>query len=414
PGAVNTISPINIPGNSTGYFTWTYSATGEGEVTFTGRASGTDQVSGAAINSANTDTTVTITGPSASLAAEMSIKALSSPVAYGQRITVILSVTNMGIADARAVSVTAMNLTGAPVVTLVSGPSVADRIGAYNQAAYFTWIYDVGGTSGTLNMAAVISGMNDGTSVVVSASDDADLIVSPSGADFEAQLSANVSTIGLGEVITVVMTVSNVGQQSALAVLPFTNPTDPLSVTPTVAGTGNAVCVSGPVPLSETSVADGSSVSFTWTFSATAGGNITFNGGLYWTYNDPIAGIVTRNMQFSSAEVSIQYGVSSAGTGDRMVLSANSINPLAGETVDVIFSVAQPADSASILVYNVAGQKVRTIVSTSAVVPDITYTQLLSWDGRADDGMFVTTGIYYIKLKAGSYESIRTVAVIKK
>jgi flagellar hook assembly protein FlgD len=110
-------------------------------------------------------------------------------------------------------------------------------------------------------------------------------------------------------------------------------------------------------------------------------------------------------------QMSLIYSLES---GDTAALSANQFNPLLGQRVDVVFSVAQGSSYARLLIYNVAGQKVRTVESSSAVVPDITYTQLLFWDGRADDGMFVTTGIYYIKLVTENFEAVKMIAVIKK
>jgi flagellar hook assembly protein FlgD len=97
-----------------------------------------------------------------------------------------------------------------------------------------------------------------------------------------------------------------------------------------------------------------------------------------------------------------------------MALSVNQFDPGKGETVAVIFSVKQAANSAELMIFNVAGQKIRTITSGTPVIPGIIYTQLLYWDGKADDGMLVTSGIYYIKLKAGSYQVVKMVAVIKK
>jgi hypothetical protein len=243
------------------------------------------------------------------------------------------------------------------------------------------------------------------------------IVISPAGADFTASLTTDVTTIGLNNIITVILTATNVGQQDAIIALPRTAPAIPQSVTPTVSGAGNAIIVpltGGPAPLEYATVTQNSVISFTWTFSAVAGGNVTFNSGLYWTYNDPIVGLQNKNLPVSSGVVSIQYGVAQPGAGDHCYLSANQFNPALGQRVDVVFSVANAASSSSLTIFNVAGQKVRTITSSSPVAPDIRYTQLLYWDGKADDGKLVTTGIYYIKLKAGSYEAVKMVAVIKQ
>jgi hypothetical protein len=417
PGGVNTVDPINvIPGNSARDFTWTYSATAEGEITFTGSASGSDSVSGAALTTLPTDTTVIITAPSASLVSAMSLIAPTNPVSYGATVRVVLSVTNTGIANAVNINPGLMTITsiGGATVTPVSSPSALALLGV-NASAHFTWTYTVDNTAGTINFSATVNGQNESNLAPLSSTSNTDMIISPAGADFTMSLIASAPAVALNEVITVMLTMTNSGQQSAELVLPLVNPANASSFVPVATGTGSVVLLSGPTPLTyAANIAVGANITFVWTFSATAGGNVVFNSGAVWNYIDPIAGMTLRNSQVASNTVAIQFGQSSIGSGDRAVLSVNQFNPAAGETVDVIFSVAQGAPSASLMIFNVAGQRVRTIVSSQAVVPDITYTQLLYWDGRADDGMLVTSGIYYIKLKAGSYEAIKMVAVIKQ
>ncbi|HNZ29866.1 MAG TPA: FlgD immunoglobulin-like domain containing protein [Candidatus Goldiibacteriota bacterium] len=96
-----------------------------------------------------------------------------------------------------------------------------------------------------------------------------------------------------------------------------------------------------------------------------------------------------------------------------MYFTANSFNPQAGQTVGIIFSVNADSNTADLMIFNVAGERVRSM-SLGPVSSGILYSQLAVWDGRADDGKLVTTGMYYIKLRAGSYEVIKPVAVIKK
>jgi hypothetical protein len=275
------------------------------------------------------------------------------------------------------------------------------------------WVFEAD-AAGIFSVTITARGTNAGSSTTRTVIAEGAIQISPSGADFDVSLAALPATVGIDELITVVMTVSNIGQQDANLVIPANSLSSPNAVTPTVSGTGSAFVVDGPVPLSAVAVAQGQTVSFTWTYSAVAGGDVVFNGGIIWQYDDPLVLSVTKTAQVSSNTVSIQYGVTYPGAGDSTALSVNQFNPAAGERVDVIFSVTAGADSASLLVFNVAGQRVRTITSSQAVVPGIVYTQLLYWDGRADDGMLVTSGIYYIKLKAGAYEAVKMVAVIKQ
>jgi hypothetical protein len=190
----------------------------------------------------------------------------------------------------------------------------------------------------------------------------------------------------------------------------------PNSVSPTVTGSGSALVLTGPQPLSAMNVAPGGVVTFTWTFSATTSGNVTFNISTWWDYFDIYTGTTpTANTSVTSNTVSIQPGFATPGAGNVFALDRNSFNPLAGESVSIIFSVSEDCpNGASVIIFNVAGQRVRTMKYTELISRGITYTQLFVWDGRADDGKLVTTGIYYIKLTAGSFTDIRTVAVIKK
>jgi hypothetical protein len=101
-------------------------------------------------------------------------------------------------------------------------------------------------------------------------------------------------------------------------------------------------------------------------------------------------------------------------TLEPMVLNKNRFNPLTGETVDVIFNLSTQ-ESVTLLIYNAAGDRVRTI-TYNGVQSGILYTQLALWDGKDDYGKYVTNGIYYIKLKSSGtlFKVIKTVAVVKQ
>ena len=62
----------------------------------------------------------------------------------------------------------------------------------------------------------------------------------------------------------------------------------------------------------------------------------------------------------------------------------------------IIFSVNADSNTADLMVFNVAGERVRSM-NLGPVSAGILYSQLAVWDGRADDGKLVTTGMYYIK-----------------
>ncbi|HPD18597.1 MAG TPA: hypothetical protein PLF61_02915, partial [Candidatus Goldiibacteriota bacterium] len=427
PGGITTIEPITIAGNSVGSFTWTYSATQTGEITFTGRAAGIDAISGNPVTSAEDSINITITPPSANLSCQLSYLAIDDPVPLNSTVYLILNVTNYGIADARAVTPVAVPyLTENPVsglVTLTSGPSPSyqDRITAYGGSAAFTWVYNVGNGAGTINFSAYANAMTEGTSMSLSASDDVDMVIRPSGANFAVSISALPDIVSLGQEITVIMTATNRGQTTALNFMPGIKIagqpySQPGSVTPVASGSGNVIAITGPQPVSAMNVAPDGIVTFTWTFSATTSGNVAFNVSTWWDYFDVYSGVTpAANTSVTSNVVSIQPGLATPGAGNVFALDRNKFNPLAGESVKIIFSVTDYCpDGATVMIFNVAGQRVRTMKSTQPISNNITYTQMFSWDGRADDGKLVTTGIYYIKLVAGNYSQTLLVAVVKQ
>jgi hypothetical protein len=62
-----------------------------------------------------------------------------------------------------------------------------------------------------------------------------------------------------------------------------------------------------------------------------------------------------------------------------------------------------------LIVYNVRGQRVKTLLRESKV-PGAYYIQ---WDGRNDNGQKVASGIYLYRLKAGEFVSTRKMVLVK-
>ena len=402
-GAVSASAPQTIAGSSTGYFTWTYSATAAGEMTFSAYASGTDSVSLAPVVSNTDDSTIIITPPSAVLVSSLEVRAAELPVPLGGALTVILTVTNSGIADASAVTVNMFAPDPVGRVTLNSAPSslimASLSVGASQR---FTWTYSVNTDPGMVTFTASVQGTNAGTSVYVNTTSVNAVEIRPAGANLGYELvDASPAVIGIGEVITLVVTVSNIGQVNTDSITP---------VAPLISGTGAVVAVSAPAEMT-VALAPNASASFTWTYSSTAGGNVVFEPGFSWTYTDGV--VITKNSTALSNTVFIQYGTSLPAQRDDMYLSANSFDPKAGESLNVIFTVTQASAYSKMLVYNVAGEKVYES-DFGAVSPGILYTQLAVWNGRASDGMMVTSGMYYIKLKTENFEQVKPVYVIKK
>jgi hypothetical protein len=88
-------------------------------------------------------------------------------------------------------------------------------------------------------------------------------------------------------------------------------------------------------------------------------------------------------------------------------LAQNAPNPFTTGTT-IRFALPQPA-TVDLSVYNVLGEKVRTLVSGPAAAGHGAYT----WDGRNDSGRRVTSGVYFYRLEAGKERSTRKMVILK-
>ena len=92
---------------------------------------------------------------------------------------------------------------------------------------------------------------------------------------------------------------------------------------------------------------------------------------------------------------------------DRFSLVQNYPNPFNPET-NIQYRVAQ-ASQVEIKVYNLMGQLVRTLVDKQQ--PSGNYA--IQWSGHNDAGRLVSSGVYFVKMKAGNFTKIRKMAFVK-
>lgn len=92
---------------------------------------------------------------------------------------------------------------------------------------------------------------------------------------------------------------------------------------------------------------------------------------------------------------------------DTFAVSQNYPNPFNPETV-IAYSVAHQSD-VNLIVYNVLGQKVRTLVSE--LKPAGKYR--IVWDGKDDLGQPVSSGIYLYQISAGQFNDTRKMLILK-
>jgi hypothetical protein len=88
-------------------------------------------------------------------------------------------------------------------------------------------------------------------------------------------------------------------------------------------------------------------------------------------------------------------------------LKGNYPNPFNPETT-ISFSVAE-SGSVELSVYNVKGQKVKTLVSSNVEAG----SHQITWKGNDDRGNLVASGIYFYKLRTGRYTSTKKMILMK-
>jgi hypothetical protein len=88
-------------------------------------------------------------------------------------------------------------------------------------------------------------------------------------------------------------------------------------------------------------------------------------------------------------------------------LNQNYPNPFNPSTT-ITYSVAKPGN-VEISVFNVKGQRVRTLVNGIAVPGQYR----VEWHGRNDAGQFVASGVYFYRLRAPGYNSVKKMVILK-
>lgn len=88
-------------------------------------------------------------------------------------------------------------------------------------------------------------------------------------------------------------------------------------------------------------------------------------------------------------------------------LDQNYPNPFNNETV-IKFGLRRPA-SVTLTIYNILGQKVRTLVEGRLAAG----SQTVSWDGKDDKGNDLSSGIYFYQLRAGEMSETKRLVLLK-
>lgn len=255
--------------------------------------------------------TFDLTLPAAPAVLVSSISAAPVQVSSGQQITVTMTVTNTGGTAVNNVTPSALtiNIRGTASVILLSGPIPASANIPAGNSQNFTWTYlAISGLSGgTVSFTGNASGIDAVTSNPVSSLvTTSNLVIIQVPASINANLTANLRVVNIGQNITVYMIVSNTGQAAANNVIPSV-------LTVNLTGTAAVTYVSGPTPGSD-NIPGGSSRTFTWAYtcdSGETGDTITFSGNA--TGTDANSGNpITSNT--ASVTVTVQIPVGGASS----------------------------------------------------------------------------------------------------
>jgi hypothetical protein len=88
-------------------------------------------------------------------------------------------------------------------------------------------------------------------------------------------------------------------------------------------------------------------------------------------------------------------------------LSQNSPNPF-NPTTTILYNIEESA-KVELIVYNMLGQKVRTLVNSDQDPK----TYRVVWNGQDDHGVQVSSGVYIYRLKAGENVAINKMIFLK-
>ncbi|HPD18594.1 MAG TPA: hypothetical protein PLF61_02900, partial [Candidatus Goldiibacteriota bacterium] len=231
-----------------------------GEISFTGFAAGIDEYSGFSVTDTADSKNVYVQQP-APLLSKPSLIAYPSRVSVGQIITVIMGVTNSGLADAE--NTTAIVYVNAGDALLRTGPMPVTRTISTGSYGTFTWTFSANGAGNLIFTGSAhslgVDSLNNTSNTVLIQTKPVGTIV----------FNSLTSPLSVGQVITVVMKVTNNGQA------------DLINVTPDLTKMGDTAgisYISGPVPITATVSGNGGEASFTWKFNIIGNGTVNFYG----------------------------------------------------------------------------------------------------------------------------------------
>jgi len=131
---------------------------------------------------------------------------------------------------------------------------------------------------------------------------------------------------------------------------------------------------------------------------------------LMYVYNEWVDG--TPNVrdlvpEFQGGSVALESRVASANLPTTFGLSQNVPNPF-NPTTQVSFALPKAA-KVNLMIYNVLGQQVKTLVDAEMPAG----YQTVTWDGTDSHGSTVASGVYFYKLRAGDFTDTKKMMMLK-
>jgi hypothetical protein len=122
--------------------------------------------------------------------------------------------------------------------------------------------------------------------------------------------------------------------------------------------------------------------------------------------NDPDESVI--NVPVTLTVGSATDVVTTVGLPTRFELSAPQPNPFSKSTT-IRFAVPVEGQHVAISVFDVSGRRIRALVDGAQGAG----YHVASWDGRDEGGSAVTSGVYFYRMDAGSFEQVQKVTVLK-
>ncbi len=89
-------------------------------------------------------------------------------------------------------------------------------------------------------------------------------------------------------------------------------------------------------------------------------------------------------------------------------LKQNYPNPF-NPTTTISFTTTESTENTELVIYNIKGQKVKQLVSSQLSAGQ----HSVIWNGKDENGKSVTSGIYFYRLKAGSFDKVKKMILLK-